>query len=344
MELTINPRFAEQIPPLSAQEFAQLEENILEDGRVINPIIIWKQPETGAYVIVDGYNRYRIVQRHPEIPYEIFEKQFPDEYAVLAFIYKTQLGRRNLTPQQRKYLIGKQYNAEKMSRPFHGNQYTSVSESGPVQNEQEQNSGLTCERIARENNTNSAYVRRAAKYADGIDAAEDTDPGIKHDILSGTISPTDKAVTEVAKAPPGDRDGLVRQLREPPEKKSVKSQEKSQEKNSKERPKIIPEKKESPGTVSQERELDADDREGIADGPVTKVSHRKIMEIYDGLVHSEGITTEDDVIVDMQDAADTLIFRWNKCLELNPEIAKTETFQFRVRKIAKEAMEFLHKF
>ncbi|MCD8150090.1 MAG: hypothetical protein LUE92_11150 [Clostridiales bacterium] len=320
--LTINPKFAEQIPPLSELEFAQLEENILADGRVLNPIIVWKQPETETKVIVDGHNRYRIVQMHPEIRYEIFEKQFPDEYAVFAFIYKTQLGRRNLTPQQRKYLIGKQYNAEKMSIPFRGNQYTLVNESGRDQNDHNQNTGSTRERIARENNTNGVYVRRAGKYADGIDAAEETDPGIKYDILSGTIRPTDKAVTEVAKAPPEERNELVHQLRNPPEKKPVK--------------RSLP-------------KADADESDEIFEEeetaePVTKVTHKQIMEIYDGLVHSEGITTEDDVIVDMQDAADTLIFRWNKCLELNPEIAKAKSFRSRVKKIAKETREFLHKF
>ena len=82
----------------------------------------------------------------------------------------------------------------------------------------------------------------------------------------------------------------------------------------------------------------------LREEPLTKVSQKQIMDIYDSMVHSEGITTEDDVILDMQDAVDTLIFRWNKCLELNPDIAKEKTFGSRVRKIAQEAILFLHKF
>ena len=296
MELTINPKFVEEIPSLSEQEFRQLEENILADGRVITPIIVWKQPESGMNVIVDGHNRYRIIQLHPELPYEIFEKEFPDEYAALAFIYKNQLGRRNLTPQQRKYLIGKQYSAEKASRggergAVHDEKTGKFTSNG--QNVHLRLEESPRERIARENNTNERFVRRAGFYADGVDAAEEAEPGIRQDILSGVIHPTDQAVTAVAKSPPQERAWLVQQLREE---------------------------------------------------PVTKVSQKQILDIYDSMVHSEGITTEDDVILDMQDAVDTLIFRWNKCLELNPDIAKEKTFGSRVRKIAQEAILFLHKF
>ncbi|MCC8075255.1 MAG: hypothetical protein LIO95_04810 [Clostridiales bacterium] len=62
------------------------------------------------------------------------------------------------------------------------------------------------------------------------------------------------------------------------------------------------------------------------------------------MLNSDGITTEDDVVLDMQDAVDTLIFRWNKCLELNPEIAKAATFSTRIKQIAKEGIYYLQKF
>ena len=39
MELKIDPEFVDKIPPLTAEEFQQLENNILADGLVINPII-----------------------------------------------------------------------------------------------------------------------------------------------------------------------------------------------------------------------------------------------------------------------------------------------------------------
>ena len=122
--LTIDPEFASKIPPLREEEMKQLEENILADGVVINPLIVWNG------VIVDGHNRYHILQKHPEIQFTTYEKKFPDRYAAISWICKNQLGRRNLTPQQFKYLIGQQYDAEKLAERFRGNQYTSVERSG----------------------------------------------------------------------------------------------------------------------------------------------------------------------------------------------------------------------
>lgn len=115
MDLKIDKEFAEKIPPLTKEEYEQLESNILADGCVINPLIVWNG------VIVDGHNRYRILQDHPEIPFQVHEKEFSDRYEVIAWICKNQLGRRNLTPAQRKYLIGKQYEAEKARHGFDEN-------------------------------------------------------------------------------------------------------------------------------------------------------------------------------------------------------------------------------
>ena len=106
MQLKIDREFESKIPPLTAEEFRQLEENIVTDGVVINPIITWNG------IIVDGHNRFHILERHPEIKYTTHDKQFDDRFAVIAWICRNQLGRRNLTPEQKKYLIGKQYEAE----------------------------------------------------------------------------------------------------------------------------------------------------------------------------------------------------------------------------------------
>ena len=107
MSLTIDPEFADQIPPLTDEEYKQLEENILAEGAVINPLIVWDG------IIVDGHNRFRILQLHPEITFKVHEKVFSDRLEAIAWIYKNQLGRRNLTATQYKYLVGKRYEAEK---------------------------------------------------------------------------------------------------------------------------------------------------------------------------------------------------------------------------------------
>lgn len=102
--LTINPRFESVIPPMTTAELVLLEENILTDGRVIMPIVVWND------TIIDGHKRFKIVGKHPEIEYSITEMFFEDEFEAVAWICKNQLGRRNLPEEYKKYLIGKRYN------------------------------------------------------------------------------------------------------------------------------------------------------------------------------------------------------------------------------------------
>lgn len=73
-DLKIDPEFAEKIPPLTPEEFEQLEANILAEGAVLSPLIVWND------VIVDGHNRYKILQAHPEIGFKTHEKEFADRY------------------------------------------------------------------------------------------------------------------------------------------------------------------------------------------------------------------------------------------------------------------------
>ena len=61
MQLRIDPEFESRIPPLTDDEFIQLEENILADGVIISPIIVWGE------VIIDGHNRFRIAEKHPHL-------------------------------------------------------------------------------------------------------------------------------------------------------------------------------------------------------------------------------------------------------------------------------------
>ena len=271
LHLTIDPEFKGKIPPLREEELKQLEENILADGVVINPLIIWDG------VLVDGHNRYRILQKHPEIQFTTYEKEFPDRYAAIAWICKNQLGRRNLTPQQFKYLIGLQYEAEKCSSNYNGNRFTSLDKSRCVQNEHTYKPERTAERIARENNLSGSYVRRAEHFAKGVDAAEKVAPGIKQEILTGNIKPTEKAVAAIAKAPPEERPALVQQLRQ------AKETEKSEEK---------PKPRRSAAETLQ-----------------------AIRDISANMLQSNGEIDADDICAELEDALDTMIFRWDTCLE-----------------------------
>ncbi len=51
------------IPPLSKEEFEQLELNILEWG-CLDPLKVWPVPDSDEVILLDGYNRYSICSEH----------------------------------------------------------------------------------------------------------------------------------------------------------------------------------------------------------------------------------------------------------------------------------------
>ena len=207
--LRIDPEFKAQIPPLTQEERKQLEENILAEGALLAPILVWNG------TIVDGHNRYEILQSHPEIPCSVRNLELKTREEALAWICKHQLGRRNLTPEQKKFLMGKQYNAEKQSAGFHGNQHTRPVPSAGAQNEHQQTAEKTCERIARENHISPSAVRRAALFVAGVDLAEELCPGIRQRVLSGDLKAPDALFERLAKARPADYDALLEQIKNP---------------------------------------------------------------------------------------------------------------------------------
>lgn len=98
---TIDPEFRDLIPPMSAEERAQLTANVLREG-CRDPLVVWKSEQ----LLLDGHNRFEICEQN-EIPYDTKEIDLPDRDAAKDWIIKNQLGRRNLTEQQVQYLRGK---------------------------------------------------------------------------------------------------------------------------------------------------------------------------------------------------------------------------------------------
>jgi len=98
MEVHINPEFEKLIPPLSPDEFAQLEANILAEG-VRDPLVIAVYPDDNGQeltFLADGHNRYRIAQKHG-LSFRTDERTFPGEDDVVIWMIDNQKGRRNLT-------------------------------------------------------------------------------------------------------------------------------------------------------------------------------------------------------------------------------------------------------
>ena len=122
---TILPDLAELLPPLSGEQLAALEKDILQNG-CYAPIIVNED-----LVVVDGHNRQRICTRHG-LPYKMAVFAFDDLLEAKQWALDTQKGRRNLD----KWELGKialklrpeiEARAKANQQTYHGNQY----ESGP---------------------------------------------------------------------------------------------------------------------------------------------------------------------------------------------------------------------
>ena len=146
------------------------------------------------------------------------DPEFSSRQEALIWICNHQLGHRNLTPERRKYLIGKRYEVEKQVSQNRGNQYTSAKKNGTDQNDPCQNksgSHVTRQRIANETGTSEGYVQRAEKYMNGVEAADEAVPGAREGILNGKIKAADREICAIAKAPKEQRSEIVAELRKP---------------------------------------------------------------------------------------------------------------------------------
>lgn len=339
MDLKIDPEFAEKIPPLTPEEFEQLEANILAEGAVLSPLIVWNG------VIVDGHNRYKIIQAHPEISFTTHEKEFADRYEAISWICKNQLGRRNLTSEQKKYLIGKQYEAEKHVRGDVSREQRRDANGRfhrITQNEQygDLSPESTRDKIARENKVAGSYVQRAEHYAKGIDAADQALPGIRQEILSGVLKASEKLITAIARASPDERPQLAEELRKP-------------------RPSPRKKKTETTGPSAQPEDIEditeATSEESAAEGltePWSQEDSSEVSRPTSALAISENMasrperknrdTPVETIIAELADALEGMIFRWDFCLTVNQPNASLEECRTQVRALATKGIEYLN--
>lgn len=182
-QLKIDQGFRDLIRPLHKQEYLQLEENILADG-CRDPIVTWNG------IIIDGHNRYEICKKH-ELPFTTVSMQFDSREDVVVWICTNQLGRRNLSEEARKYLIGMQYENEKViasRRNYRGiNQYSPPEERYRLRGRPPKEGGkeYTAERIARENHISRCTVQKYARYANALEKIRSKNPGMFPKIVSG---------------------------------------------------------------------------------------------------------------------------------------------------------------
>lgn len=174
--LEINEEFKKLIPALTKEEFEQLESNCLSEG-ILTPILTWQG------VIIDGHNRYEIAKRW-NLDFQTKSINFKDELEVTEWMINHQLGRRNLTKEQKDYLIGKRYQNEKQKHGGARGQNVLLN---------------TAEKIAQEVGLSDKQVKRNEEFAKGVDKLGDE---LKQQVLQGKSDVNKSDVQVISKAEP----------------------------------------------------------------------------------------------------------------------------------------------
>ena len=203
--IIVDPRFRDKIPKPTPEERRRLEENILADGYVREPLVLW----AGRNTLVDGHNRWEIIQSHPELPYRTVEQEFSNEWAVIAWICRNQLGRRNISKVVYDKLLQEEHDA--VQKSYGGDRRSDEFSSG-------ENLHLKKTRamIADEHGIAEGTVKAAVEFGRGLDAAEEVVPGIKDAVLSGEEKHSKRDIAALRNIKnPEERKEAVENLRNP---------------------------------------------------------------------------------------------------------------------------------
>ena len=181
-ELKIDPELRDLLPPLTDDEYKQLEKNIVENGFDKNfPIMEWHG------FIVDGHNRYSICKKH-NIEYVVGTLGYETKDEVMEWMLDIQLGRRNLSPIQR-IAVAEKYRPiyEKQAKE---RQATSTGGANPQLTPNLVEADKTNNRSENETNSKLAKIANVGKetYRQAKRVLDSNNEELKNRVLSGEAS------------------------------------------------------------------------------------------------------------------------------------------------------------
>lgn len=199
------------IPPLTSEEFNQLESNVLAEG-IRDALVVWQNShQKGKYTLIDGHNRYAIAKKH-QLDFNVRILKFDSLAEVQNWMIANQLGKRNLTEVQKAYLRGKQYQQEKKN--IGTNQYQSGVDILTTPTEKSGVDILTTplkthEKLAQQHKVSPKTIQRDEKYAQQIDILVAEDHELKWKILNKDIDLPKSALPFITEQSPA----LLQQIR-----------------------------------------------------------------------------------------------------------------------------------
>lgn len=186
-EMKVIPELEWLIPPLSEEEYENLEASIKDEG-CREPLIVWDNDS--EYVLVDGHNRFKICQSNG-IDFSVKAKSFKDIEEVKNWMLANQMSRRNLTPLQLSYLRGLRYETEKKANG--GMRVVSEAEGQNVPVPKR-----TSLLLSEEYSVDEKTIRRDAKFTQGLNRFSSDNQKLRWSILNGQISAKKQTVADLA--------------------------------------------------------------------------------------------------------------------------------------------------
>jgi len=167
--IQIDDEFRSLIPPLTPDEYKQLEANCRKDG-ILDSLKVWHG------VLIDGHNRHKIAEEW-DLNYRTEEMDFPNRQAAIRWIILNQFGRRNLSAYDRSVLALK-------LKPVIADQAKKNSLSNLKQSDDQKSDtrGRTNEQLAKVAGVSRDTIHKVETIE------KEASPEIKEAVRSGEIS------------------------------------------------------------------------------------------------------------------------------------------------------------
>ena len=191
MKLKIDDNMHEIFNPLTAEELDLLTHSILTEG-VRDPIVVW------SGYIIDGRHRYQIAIEH-DIPFDAIEMDFANKHEAIDWMINNQLGKRNLSENDKKDLRGMRYNSEKGKQGGdRRSEEFSKGNSCPLKNSSEQ--------LADQLNVSPRTIKNDGAFSDAVDTIVKNTGIARHEARNiGTA----KDIQDIAKKTPEQQKEIV---------------------------------------------------------------------------------------------------------------------------------------
>ena len=187
-KIVIDSEFQKLIRPLSKDERKELKESLSSCG-LLMPLVVWNND--GKTILVDGHNRLSLWQEfngfNEEYEFKTQELRFGNRDKVKEWIIKNQLGRRNLSPDDYKLLVGQLYNQRKKTKAEAG------SKGGSSKDQNDTCLETTAAAVAAETGVSPATVKRAGKLAAAVEAIQAAEPELpREEVIEKAKKPAAK--------------------------------------------------------------------------------------------------------------------------------------------------------